>query len=72
MDNFMPLIEIMGDVWLLADVIGIRFHEDREEIVIVIRNREDATEFTYEFSDRDEAKSAHLRLVTAWKNWLTT
>lgn len=73
----MPLIEIHGDVWLLSEVIGIHLNEpepdEKWEVEILIRGYPfDSEAAVYFFDSKREAEAEHIRLVSAWKTWLTT
>ncbi len=73
----MPLIEIAGDVWLLADIIGIKLNEPEDEeddweIVLIFRNADQDYDAPAYYYPEDKAKKKHLELIEAWKKWLTS
>lgn len=71
-----PLIEIHGDVWLIADIICISLDQPEEgkpwEISIRLRNDIGEEWEFYEMDSEEEAKDKHIAMVAAWEKWLTS
>lgn len=61
------LIEILGEVWLLSDIVCISL--DEAEIGIKLRGWTDEMWELYDMDSEEEAKAKHIELVAAWKAW---